>query len=61
MKNLNYRSEGITNDNFVKADKYEEIRTLEHRFNLASEIAKICECGEKGIEKIMNVLEKAGI
>ena len=61
MKNLNYKNEVITNDNFVKADKYEEIKILEYRYNLASEIAKICECKENAIEKIADVLEKAGI
>lgn len=61
MKNLNYRSEGIVNDNFIQADRQEEIQKLEHRYNLASEIAKICECKDSAVEKIMNVLEKAGI
>ena len=61
MKNVNYKSEVIVNDNFIKADQYEEIKILEHRFNLATEIAKICECKDTAVEKIMEVLEKAGV
>jgi hypothetical protein len=61
MKNVDYRSEKITNDNFIQADKMDEIRTLEHRFNLATKIAKICECKDSAVEKIADVLEKAGI